>query len=188
VADTAAKVKSKSWREKLDRVFRETHPGVSCYYFDEIQIVPEWERYVRGELDLGKKFVITGSNASMLSRELGTRLTGRHLTYELFPFSYSEALRMKSQSPSLSSFKDYAERGGFPEYIKFGSQDILQQLFRDIVTRDVVVRYRLRNAAIVQNLASYLISSVGSEFSYAGLEVADTIADSCDRTVDPICI
>lgn len=155
--------------EKLDRVFRETRPGVSCYYFDEIQIVPEWERYVRGELDLGKKFVITGSNASMLSRELGTRLTGRHLTYELFPFSYSEALRMKSQSPSLSAFKDYAERGGFPEYVKFGSQDILQQLFRDIVTRDVVVRYRLRNAAIVQNLASYLISNVGAEFSYAGL-------------------
>ncbi|CAJ36575.1 ATP-binding protein [Methanocella arvoryzae] len=155
--------------EKLDTVFREIHGELGCYYFDEVQLVPGWERYVRGELDLGKKFVITGSNASMLSRELGTRLTGRHLTYELFPFSYSEALRAKDQSPSLSSFSEYVERGGFPEYVRIGTQDILQQLFKDIIARDVVVRYGLRNAAMVQSLASYLLSNVGSEFSYSKL-------------------
>ena len=155
--------------EKLYNVFEETHPEVNCYYFDEIQMVPGWERFVRGELDMGKKFVITGSNASMLSRELGTKLTGRHLTYELFPFSYSEALRLKGQSPSISSFNDYADRGGFPEYVQSGSLNLLQQLFRDIVTRDVVVRYRLRNSAMIQNLASYLLSNVGSQFSYANL-------------------
>jgi hypothetical protein len=152
--------------DKLDHVFEEAHQGMDCYYFDEIQIVHGWERFVRGKLDLGKKFVITGSNASLLSRELGTKLTGRHLTYELFPFSYSEALRMTGQSPSLSTFNEYVERGGFPEHIISGAQDILQQLFRDIITRDVVVRYGLRNVTIVRNLASYLLSNVGSEFSY----------------------
>jgi predicted AAA+ superfamily ATPase len=70
--------------EKLDRVFEELHPGMDCYYFDEIQVVPQWERFVRGKLDRKKEFVITGSNASMLSLELGTKLTGRQLTYELF--------------------------------------------------------------------------------------------------------
>lgn len=155
--------------EKLDHVFDQIHPGKDCYYFDEIQVVPGWERFVRGELDQGKKFIITGSNASMLSRELGTKLTGRHLTYELFPFSYSEALRMKNQLPSLSTFDEYTERGGFPEYIMSGTQDILQHLFTDIITRDIVVRYKLRNAAVIQNLASYLLSNVGSEFSFTNL-------------------
>jgi hypothetical protein len=155
--------------EKLDHVFEEIHPGMDCYYFDEIQVVPEWERFVRGKLDHGKKFVITGSNASLLSGELGTKLTGRHLTYELFPFSYSEVLRMKCQSSSLSTFNEYVERGGFPEHIISGTQDILQQLFRDILTRDIAVRYGLRNVKIVRNLASYLLSNAGSEFSYTKL-------------------
>jgi predicted AAA+ superfamily ATPase len=155
--------------ERLDGAFDELHPGMDCFYFDEIQVVPGWERFVRGKLDQGKKFVITGSNASMLSLELGTKLTGRHLTYELFPFSYSEALRMKGQAPSLSAFNEYVERGGFPEYMLSGTQDILQQLFRDIIARDIVVRYRLRNASLVQNIASYLLSNVGTEFSYSGL-------------------
>jgi len=155
--------------EKLDQVFEEIHPGMDCYYFDEIQVVPEWERFVRGKLDHGKKMVITGSNASLLSRELGTKLTGRHLTYELFPFSYSEALRMKGRSPSLSTFNEYVERGGFPEYMLSGTPDILQQLFRDIITRDIIVRYGLRKAVLVQSLASYLLSNVGSEFSYSKL-------------------
>ncbi len=155
--------------ERLDHVFEEIHPGMGCYYFDEIQVVPEWERFVRGKLDQGKKFVITGSNASLLSRELGTKLTGRHLTYELFPFSYSEVLRMKGRSPSLSTFNEYVERGGFPEYTLSGTQDILQQLFRDIIARDIVVRYRLRNSSLVQSLAAYLLSNVGFEYSYSGL-------------------
>ena len=155
--------------DKLDHVFGEMHPGMNCYYFDEIQVVPGWERFVRGELDLRKKFMITGSNASLLSIELGTKLTGRHITYELFPFSYAETLKMKDQSPSLSTFNEYAERGGFPEYVISGNQDILQQLFTDIITRDIIVRYGLRNASIVRDLALSLLSNVGSEFSYSNL-------------------
>lgn len=155
--------------DRLDRAFEQLHPEIDCYYFDEVQNVAEWERYVRGKLDQGKKFVITGSNASMLSRELGTKLTGRHLTYELFPFSYTEALKMIGGSPSLSTFKDYAGRGGFPEYVRYGSEDILQQLFSDILYRDIVVRYGLRNTTVIEKLALYLLSNVGNEFTYSRL-------------------
>src|SRR6185369_12340643 len=73
---------------KLDEVIRET--GSKVLLFDEIQIIIQWERYVRQKLDEGFKLVITGSNASLLSRELGTKLTGRHITKELFPFSFRE--------------------------------------------------------------------------------------------------
>lgn len=154
---------------KLDGAFAELGPRNDCYYFDEIQNVPEWERYVREKLDVGKRFVITGSNASLLSRELGTRLTGRHLDFELFPFSFSEMLRMRGQSPSITAFREYAERGGFPEYVKPGTVDILQHLFKDIIARDIVVRYGLRNSATVEKLALYLLSNIGTEFSYTRL-------------------
>jgi len=91
--------------EKLDKLFQEEFGENNHYFFDEIQNVPEWERYVRRLQDLGKKVLITGSNASLLSRELGTRLTGRHLTYELYPFSFNEMLLLTNRSPSLESFE-----------------------------------------------------------------------------------
>ncbi|MCD1295304.1 AAA family ATPase [Methanocella sp. CWC-04] len=154
---------------RLERVFGELHPGLDCYYFDEIQNIDGWERFVRNGLDNGKKFVITGSNASLLSRELGTKLTGRHLTYELFPLSYAETLRLKGLSPSISTFQEYFENGGFPQYLKYGRQDMLQQLLSDIIMRDVVVRYGLKDAKMVERLALYLLSNVGKEFSYRAL-------------------
>ncbi|MDR2471202.1 MAG: AAA family ATPase, partial [Treponema sp.] len=72
----------------LDRAIGET--GARLLFFDEIQSADQWERYVRQKLDEGFQLVLTGSNASLLSRELGTHLTGRHLAKELFTFSYRE--------------------------------------------------------------------------------------------------
>jgi predicted AAA+ superfamily ATPase len=64
--------------------------GIQVLFFDEIQIIKNWETLVNQLLREGYKIFITGSNAAMLSAELGTHLTGRHLSMELFPFSYSE--------------------------------------------------------------------------------------------------
>jgi len=66
--------------------------AITAYFFDEIQNIGSWENFVRFRLGEGYKVYITGSNASMLSKELGTKLTGRHITKELFPFSYSKIL------------------------------------------------------------------------------------------------
>jgi predicted AAA+ superfamily ATPase len=93
--------------ERLNEAFQEINGPCEYYFFDEIQNLPGWERIVRGLLDTNKKCIITGSNASLLSRELGTKLTGRHLNYELFPFSYQEMLDMTNNKPSLESFKLY---------------------------------------------------------------------------------
>lgn len=92
----------------------------SVYFFDEIQNVEGWEVFIRSLHDQGKKIFITGSNASLLSIELGTRLTGRHLSFELFPFSYKEFLNFFNTSPSADTFQQFIEKGGFPEYLKFG--------------------------------------------------------------------
>ena len=144
---------------RLDEVIAET--GSKVLLFDEIQIIPEWERYARQKLDEGFKLVITGSNASLLSRELGTKLTGRHVTSELFPFSYSEFNHFNEIEPSTQSLLRYLDTGGFPEYVRQGAAEILNAVFEDILIRDIVVRYNIRDVKTLQRLAQYLISNVG---------------------------
>lgn len=139
------------------------------YFFDELQNVDGWERYIRTLLDSKKTVIITGSNASLLSKELGSKLTGRHLRYELYPFSYKEFLSFKQTKPSLNNFEDYLYSGGMPEYLKTKNDMILQELFNDIIARDITVRYNLRNPKLVKELALYLLSNVGKEFSFQKL-------------------
>lgn len=135
------------------------------FIFDEIQNVPGWEMFVRNLHDEGKKIFITGSNASLLSRELGTRLTGRQLSHELFPFSFKEYLQFVSAEASPQSFKEYLDRGGFPEYLKYGSIEMLQHLFKDILYRDIAVRYGVRNVKTLTDIALHLVSNAGKEYT-----------------------
>ncbi|WP_353721647.1 ATP-binding protein [Dyadobacter sp. 676] len=144
---------------RLDSLVTETDRHV--LFFDEIQIVDRWETYVRQKLDEGCKIVITGSNASLLSRELGTKLTGRQITRELFPFSYSEFCTYRKTAPSADAARDYMATGGFPEYVKSGLEEIMHHLFEDILIRDIVVRYGVRDVRTLQRLALYLVSNVG---------------------------
>jgi predicted AAA+ superfamily ATPase len=145
---------------KLDEVIKSVDTKV--LFFDEIQIIIEWERYVRRKLDEGYKIIITGSNASLLSQELGTRLTGRHISKELFPFSFSEFCSFKKSSMNEKSLLLYMDLGGFPEYLKTKDADILNQLFDDILIRDIAIRYGIRDVKTLQRLALYLISNTGN--------------------------
>jgi predicted AAA+ superfamily ATPase len=156
--------------DKLDAIFHEEFGDTRYYFFDEIQNIPQWERFVRQLQDRDKKVFITGSNASLLSRELGSRLTGRHLTYELFPFSFAEMLQLTGKKPSVESFTEYSQSGGFPEFLKYQNPEILHQLFRDIITRDIVARYQIREHRIMLELAVYLLSNCGNEFSFNRLK------------------
>ena len=151
---------------KLDSVLTEAYGKFDVYLLDEIQNIEGWETFVRSMLDRQKHFVITGSYASLLSRELGTKLTGRHLRHELFPFSYGEFLKFTSSAAGPDSFGEYTRLGGFPEYIRYGRNEILQELLNNILARDIVVRQKLRNSQIVKEMALYLLSNTGVEFSY----------------------
>jgi len=168
---------------RLDSAFREEFGARSTYFFDEIQNVKKWELYVRAGLDSGKKFFITGSNASLLSRELGTRLTGRHTRHELYPFSYPEFLSFSRKKAGKESFMQYLASGGFPEYLKGGRKEMLNELFNDIISRDIVVRHGIRSARALREMALFLVSNIGKEFSYNklavsfGLGSANTAAD-----------
>ncbi len=139
------------------------------YFFDEIQTIEGWEIFVRNLHEKGKKIYITGSNASMLSKELGTRLTGRYLQHELFPFSYREFLKYTQKENNSENFTEYLIRGGFPEYLAQDRKEILQQLFRDILFRDIAVRHGLKNTHELEQLALFLLSNTAKETTFNSL-------------------
>lgn len=151
---------------KLERIFQKEGRSDVIYFFDEIQNISGWESFVRVLHDKKTRVIISGSNASLLSRELGTSLTGRQITYELYPFSYDEFLANTNSKQGLESFMEYMAFGGFAEYISSHNQSILTQLFNDLIYRDIIVRHGIRNAKVVKELGVYLASNIGKEFSY----------------------
>lgn len=155
--------------EKLDQIFHEEYGESALYFFDEIQNIPQWELFVRRLVDLKKHVVITGSNASLLSKELGTRLTGRHIPHELFPFSFKEFLNITKKEANISSFEKYLTEGGFPEYLRLARPDILQELLNDILARDIATRYHIRSQKALKELAIYLLTNIGKQFTYSSL-------------------
>ena len=154
---------------KLNEVFGEK---VTHYFFDEVQNVENWELFIRELHDDEKTICITGSNAAMLSKELGTKLTGRNIQMELFPFSYDEYCDFKKLKKNADSFAGYLTDGGFPDYLKDNQKEYLQQLFRDIIYRDIIVRYGIRNANVMVEIALFLISNSAKEYSLNNIRKA----------------
>jgi len=146
--------------ELLDKLIESTGNDTLC--FDEIQVVKGWELYIRQKLDQNYRVIITGSNASLLSKELGTKLTGRHITKELFPFSFLEFTRFYSIAADEKSFSRFIAQGGFPEYLKTGDIEILTNLINDILYRDIAVRYNIRDTKTLKHLLVFLLSNVGN--------------------------
>jgi len=155
---------------KIEVIMKEIYGEGGTYFFDEIQNIPKWEKFIRYLIDKKEKVVITGSNASLLSRELGTKLTGRYIQIEMFPFSFKEFLDMKKLNGSLESFKDYFYKGGFPEFLKKENPLILHGLLSDIIMKDIAVRFNIKNTNTLNKIAVFLISNVGKEFSYNSIK------------------
>lgn len=155
---------------RLDELFQEEKPKSDYYFFDEIQNIEGWERYVRLLVDRKMKVFITGSNASLLSYELGTKLTGRNLSYTLFPFSFAEYVKYASLKANIESFKEYFDHGGFPEYLSVKNRKLHHELLSNILIRDIIVRYSIRDTRTIQNMAVFLLSNIGKEFSFHKLK------------------
>ena len=166
----------------LYELFIELFGLQSAFFFDEIQNVEGWERFIRRLHDAGNKIYITGSNASMLSRELGTRLTGRHVQINLFPFSFREflafekvdydtkALSTRKKGEIKGSFNRYFELGGFPDYISTENREYLKSLYESIIYRDIIVRYKLANEKALKELVFFSAGNVGKEISFNSLK------------------
>lgn len=110
--------------QQLYEVFIELYGEQEYFYFDEIQNIVGWETFVKRLYNQGKKVFITGSNARMLSKELGTLLTGCYSSIELYPFDFSEFLRFRKYSNLIEKVSGTVERGQiqalFEEYLYQG--------------------------------------------------------------------
>ena len=147
----------------------------SVLLLDEIQNLPNWELIVNRLQRQGYNLIITGSNSNLLSSELATHLTGRHLPVYLFTFSFSEYLaaseKTLTEAETKEKFNDFLNDGGYPEpLMKFlDYREYLQVLFDSILFKDIVKRYRIRYAGSLENLAVWLISNISGEFSLNSL-------------------
>ena len=146
--------------------------GDQTVFLDEVQELPEWPRLVRALLDRGHPLCVTGSNASLLGREMGAKLTGRHRSFEVFPFSYAEYLTFGAAAAGPATLQGYLDDGGFPGYLRERDPQILRQLLRDIVERDIAQRHQLREARHVMNLALFLLANTGQPLSFQSLTKA----------------
>ena len=168
---------------RLDQVVARS--GARRLYLDEIHELDGWELYVLEKLDEGFRVCVTGSNASLLKGERAGKLTGRHVSLELFPFSYAEFLAFTRQRKGRKSVEDYLETGGFPRYVETREETHLTELFDDIVYRDVVVRHGIRDVAAVERLAAWLSENPGCRFSASrmlgplGVANASTVTQWC---------
>lgn len=153
-------------------------------FLDEIQMLREWEKWLKYQYDLHKeeiKFFITGSNSQLLSAEFATLFSGRIIEKKLLPFSFGEILRFKKinyTSPQdrvlnkpeiMSEFDAYLKYGGMPETLNV--QDIsirlelLSSYFNAIIYRDIVPRFSVRDGNMLHDLAVYLLNHIADSLN-----------------------
>lgn len=180
--------------QTLYETFIELFGEQKTFYFDEIQNITGWERFVRRLYDNGCKVFVTGSNANMLSRELGTHLTGRYCQIELYPFSFKEFLKLKGVCPQNKDlyttvgkgeikklFDEFLTTGGFPRYIQSHNNNYLSTLYENIIYKDVITRNKLTNERELLEMVYYMASNASKRFSYNSL--AKTIGIKHTETI-----
>lgn len=183
--------------QMMMELFAENYGEEKTCYFDEIQNIVGWERFVRRLFEQSYKIYITGSNAKMLSQEMGTHLTGRYIKVELYPFSFNEFLAFKNSDVNVKHIttiekaklnkwvQQYITIGGFPRYVKEEMLEYLQSLYESILYRDIIARYQLPNEKTIRELSFYFASNVGKEITYNALRKqlqlgsANTVSDYC---------
>ncbi len=156
--------------------------GVETVYcfFDEIQAIAGWEPFVDRLMRTEKcEVYLTGSSARMLSKEIGTQMRGRGLSWEMFPFSFREfldykridgggALSTKRRLLVQKAFGEYWQTGGFPEVLGLPRQlrvKTHQEYFHAVLFRDLIERHDAAHPKAVADLAHWLINNIAAPYS-----------------------
>lgn len=152
-------------------------------FLDEIQNIDRWETVVRKLRDSGRyKVVVTGSSSKLLSGELASLLSGRHLSYRLLPLSFREYLSFIGETNVtrkdllvrdkvfLKHFQSYLTTGGFPEIVLTRNGELLKQYYDDILQRDIVNRYDVREKEILKNMGVFLMNNAAKIVSIGALK------------------
>jgi len=162
----------------------ENPKGKIYMFLDEIQNISGWEKWLNRLYEFEDvKIFVTGSNASLLSSEISTALTGRNRQIANWPFSLRESLRLKGVTFDTKSlykrqkkveikrrFNEYLELGGFPEVLKIEDTTLLDQYYKDIIYRDVIARYGIKNIQEIKELTLFLAANPGTLQSFKNMQ------------------
>jgi predicted AAA+ superfamily ATPase len=164
-------------------------PQAKPYIFlDEVQVVENFEKWILLINELKKaSVIISGSNAKLISRELGTLLTGRHLDIMVFPLSFKEYLLFKGVSYDMKTKDDenkikgllikYIEEGSFPEVVlSTQKKEILLNYYEDVLTKDLLNRYSIRKIQDLKAISKYYFSNIATLITYKSIERALNIS------------
>lgn len=149
------------------------------FLFDEVQNISNWEKFVRRLYDTEKcRIYITGSSSKLLSKEIATALRGRTISFEVFPFSFSEFLRVKgidknwysskNKAEIINAFESYLKGTAFPELVNASEMEklkTLQEYVDLIIYKDIVERYKITNLFLVKYLVKFLLNNIGNLIS-----------------------
>jgi len=159
----------------------------ATFLFDEIQVVPGWERFARRLLDSeNADLFLSGSSARLLSREVATAMRGRAMEAVVYPFSFREVLRHRRREPNASpdqlpkaarsglarDLRAYLAEGGFPEAVGISSRDrfdLLRGYVDAVLLRDVIERHAVTNPTALRTLTRQLLANAAGAFSVSKL-------------------
>lgn len=149
--------------------------GRTYLFLDEVQEISGWEKVVNsflGEYDVD--IYVTGSNSRMMSSEIATYLTGRYVSFQVYPLSFEEYLAFRREVTEVKNphqeLADYVRLGGFPAtHLRAYSQDDVYTIVRDIynstIFSDIVRRNQIRKVDQLERVVKYTFSNVGNTFS-----------------------
>ncbi len=178
--------------EEIVKAVYEVYGAIDFLFLDEIQNITGWELFANRLHRQGINLIITGSNAKLLSKELATHLTGRHIVIELFPFSFEEFLRFKKieSSPETTktigllqgAFQNYLESGGFPEALTEPDPLLyVKNVYSTILLKDILTRHKIRYTRTFRDVASYVLTNFSKEVSFNKLKHIFTVGS--DHTI-----
>ena len=161
-------------------------------FLDEVQEVEDWEKAVNSFMtDFNVDIYVTGSNSRMMSSEISTYLTGRYVTFKIFPLSFEEYLDFRKEYTKVEDpykeFKRYLRIGGFPalqlkEYTYEEAYTVVKDIYNSTIFTDIVKRNQIRKVDQLERVVKYTFSNVGQTFSAATLS---KYLKSQNRQMDP---
>ncbi len=177
--DERLNISSENLNDVLEAIYS-IEGDVDIILFDEIQEVTGWEKFISRLID-EKKIMITGSNSRLSDRDLANHITGRHINYNLLPFSFTEfrhyfgfnteknnVYSTNKKAEFINLLNKYIDLGGFPLALKIG-RDYLMDLYNDIIERDIIQAYNIKLKSKLKELSRYIINNYSSEISYKKL-------------------
>lgn len=158
----------------INYVEKNKKPGLCYCFFDEIQVLDDWNIACKTLRLNNNSIFITGSNSKLLSKEFTKELSGRYISFQIRPFVYKEILEYTKELNKECSILDYIIWGGFPKRFEFNGEEAqrlyLNDLDETIVINDLINRYKIRKVSLFKSIVNYILRSNSRIYSATSIK------------------